>query len=246
MRFPLPSGWRLLLACCVWTALAALSATAAPSKVIIHDRGSIKELFNDRAAARMSLSELRGQVHVYGLGSLSGLRGEILVWDSQPFVSRIRSGEIQVSSDWNETAAYFVWASVCKWQRTKVPPSVRTPEMLEMWLSSMAGKPGAPLPSQFPFLIKGHFGRILWHIVDVRQDSPFTAAHVQEQIYHGRSFNTNAQIVGFYSQYHQGLFIPENQRTHMHVKIAGEVVAHVDDFDPFGDTGLILYAPVRK
>ncbi len=215
-------------------------------QIVLYDRGSMQEIYKDNAAAKVSLKDLQSKEHLYALGPLSGLRGEILIWDSIPSESRANKGEIQVKHDWNESAAFLVWASVKKWKKLMVPDSVRSPAMFEQWMSSMVGGDDFPLRRQFPFLIKGHFGRIAWHVVNVKDDGkPLTPQKHQSQKFHGQTMDVRAEMLGFYSPEHQGYFIPPGRATHLHVKVGEELVAHVDDFDPFGDHGLNLYIPAE-
>ena len=231
---------------CFKDSAAALAKHFRAPQVVLYDRGSMKEIYKDNGAAKIKLSLLKDTAHLYALGPLSDLRGEILVWDSQPFESRARDGAVRVKQDWDESAAYLVWASVPKWKKVMVPTSVRSPELMEQWLRSMSGPEGFPLRSQFPFLIKGHFGAISWHVVNVQNDGkPLTPQKHQEQKFHGVSHDLRADMLGFYSPEHQGFFIPQGHSMHLHVKVGEELVAHVDDFDPYGDNGLNLYIPAE-
>jgi acetolactate decarboxylase len=236
----------MLLCCSVLFLSSADPAGSRAPFIPVYDRGSMKEIYQDDAAAKVSLSDLKDTEHLYALGPLSKLRGEILIWDSKPYEVRVKDGQMQVKSDWDESAAFLVWASVKKWQKTRVPASVRSLDTLEKWMYSMSGKPGSPLSSQYPFLIKGKFGRIAWHVINVRDDGKgLTPEKVEAQRYHGESKFLHADMVGFYSPAHQGLFIPQGRRTHLHLRAGEDMVAHVDDFDPLGDEGLILYVPGR-
>ncbi|MBX9691920.1 MAG: acetolactate decarboxylase [Cyanobacteria bacterium] len=204
----------------------------------------MKEIYDDNAEGKIKLSELKGTEHLYALGPLSKLRGEILIWDSLPFESRANNGHIQVKSDWEESAAFLAWSSVRKWKKVEVPSSVRSQQTLQMWLNHMSGKPGAPLPKEYPFLLKGHFGRILWHVVNVKQDGkPLTPQKHQDQKFHGQTQDVKAEMLGFYAPEKEGIVVPRGQVIHMHVKVSDNLVAHVEDFDPVGDYGIKLYVP---
>ncbi len=221
------------------------SAPASSPLIMVYDRGSMQEIYKDNAAAKVNLTELKNTEHLYALGPLSKLRGEIIIWDSVPHESRISAGQMQVKSDWNESAAYLVWASVPKWRKIKVPPAVLDINLFESWLYSMSGKEEAPLRGQYPFLLKGRFNHLLWHVVNEQDDGkPLTPAKHQAQKFHGHSRDIRAEIVGFYSPDHQGLFIPKGRRTHMHVQSGDDLLGHVDEFEP-KDEGLTLYVPSR-
>jgi hypothetical protein len=226
---------------------ARTPASAASSAVpIINERGSMKEVYVDGGAPKVNLNDLKDTPHLYALGPLSKLRGEILIWDSRPFECRANMGNVQVKTDWDETAAFLAWSSVSKWKKIKVPPAVRSLPTFNSWLNSMSGSSGggAPLPARYPFLLKGHFGRIVWHISSVKDDgTPLTPERQQTQQFHGQNKILHAEMLGFYSPDDQGIFIPQGSSTHIHVNIAERVIGHVDDFDPIGESSLTLYVP---
>lgn len=242
---------RMKIAAYLAVLLIAMSQATVPAQkvkraplVVVHDRGSMSEVLKDNGEGKIQLSELKNIEHLYALGPLSKLRGEIIIWDSEPFESRSHKGQVQVKSDWNEQAAFLVWASVPKWRKIKVPPAVRSVELLDAWLDSMSGGPNTPLRSQYPFILKGHFGRISWYLANVQDDrTPLSAQKHHMQRFFGQSKNLQAQVLGFYSPAHQGIFIPQGRHCHMHVKVGQDLVAHLDDFDPHGDSGLTLYVP---
>ncbi len=223
----------------------AQSAPARAPLIMVYDRGSMKEVYQDNAAAKVNLSELQSTEHLYALGPLSKLRGEIMIIDSLPFESRISGGRVQIKSDWNESAAFLIWSSVPKWRKMRVPSAVLDMRLFESWLSSMVGFEDAPLRGQFPFLLKGNFDSLEWHLANQTEDgAPLSAEKHNEQMFHGKSKNLHAEIVGFYSPDHEGLFIPQGRSTHMHVKSGDDLMAHVDNFEP-KDDGLTLYVPCR-
>lgn len=229
-------------------ACPAGAAEKAPL-VMVYDRGSMQEMYKDNAAAKVKLAELKEIQHLYALGPLSELRGEILVWDSVPFQSRARNGQVQVKSDWGESAAFLVWSSVERWKKIAVPDSVQNYQMLDMWLKSMSGSSAAPLQSQFPFLLRGKLSLVNWHIVSHSDKSGTISpqSHDKEK-YFGKSENIKVEILGFYSPAHQGLFIPRGRATHLHFRSGKPkdlMVAHLDNFE-VGDNSLALYVPARK
>jgi len=223
---------------------SGLPADSRARLITVHDRGSIQDVFVDGGAPKVFLSEIETERHLYALGPLSKLRGELMILDSVPWEARVRGGKVQVKSDWKESAAFLVWASVAKWQKTRVPLSVVNLSAFESWLLSLSGKPGSPLQFQYPFLLKGRFARVSWHIVNVRDDgTPLTEEKHRAQTYHGESKDVNAEFLGFYSPEHQGIFINQGRRTHIHMKVGDELIAHVDSFDLDDRHGLILYVP---
>lgn len=205
----------------------------------------MQELLEDRAAPKICLSELRKDRNIYGIGSLSKMRGEIMIWNSRPYQSRTLHGRVQVKSDWQESAALLVWSSVPNWRRISMPPAVRGVDSMESWLDSMSGRPGAPLPAEYPFLIKGRFGHLLWQIATPRKESArLTREKYGLQQFHGQSHFVKGEIVGFYSLAAAGIHAPAGRHLHMHIRSTdGKLMAHLEDFDPVVDSDLSFYVP---
>lgn len=231
---------------CLFSCIFALFVLASDvlAHPIVNERGSMKDVYADGGAPKVNLSELKESQHLYALGPLSKLRGEVLIWDSHPYECRTKMGNVQVKEDWDESAAFLIWSSVSKWKKIKVPPAVRSLNTFNSWLNSISGSAGTPLPAEYPFLLKGAFGRIVWHVVSVKDDgSPLTPERHKAQQFHGQNKLLAAEMLGFYSPENQGVYIPTGSSTHIHVNIAKRIIAHVDDFDPVGDSSLTLYVP---
>ncbi len=242
----LASAIVLLLAICALSSRDAIAKTWQKAPLImVYDRGSMKEVYQDNGAAKINLAELKKSEHVYALGPLSKLRGEIMILDSVPYESRIGGGRVQIKTDWNETAAFLVWASVPKWRKIRVPASVLDYGLFDAWLETMTVGDDAPLRSQFPFLLKGKLNILKWHIVNrVDDGEPISAAKHNEQRFYGKARDIEVEMLGFYSPAHKGLFIPDAHSSHIHVKSGEDLLAHVDDFEP-KDEELTLYVPTR-
>ena len=70
----------------------------------------------------MSLPELRRFEHLYALGPLEGLRGEISVFDGVPLIARVREGTVTVAAEDGAGACFLVYADVPSWRWTKARP----------------------------------------------------------------------------------------------------------------------------
>lgn len=225
---------------------SALAADFA-RPIMVNSKGSIQEMYKDNAAAKIHLSALQGQEHIYGIGPLSGLRGELMLFDSVPFESRINKGRLQLKSDYDESAAFLVWSCVPRWRKVSVPSSVTSLELLEMWLSSLSGQMGAPLPTRYPFIIKGRFDRIAWHVMNLKDDGKaLTPEKHQAAKFHGQSRHIKAELLGFYAPADAGYLVPARRAVHIHFHGIGadaDTMAHVEDFDPEGDSELSIYFP---
>jgi hypothetical protein len=48
--------------------------------------------------------------HLYGLGPLEGLRGEVSIFDSVPSIARIERETVVTAASWSARACFLVWA----------------------------------------------------------------------------------------------------------------------------------------
>ena len=226
----------------VGLSMLTIPSALASEAVTVEHRGSMADMFKDSAKEKISLSELKSKKHLYALGPLSGLRGEILIWDGVPFETRVNGGTVQTKKSWDEGAAFLAWSSVEKWQKVRVPAAVVNMATLQQWLGSMSGKPGQA--AQYPFLLKGNFANIKWHIVNFPKDSTDITpeTHKARKVF-DQTGKCSAEVLGVFSPSMQGIFIPMGSTIHMHVKQAEKMVAHLDEFSPAGDYSLTLYLP---
>lgn len=210
---------------------------AEPLKV--EHRGSMKNLYLSSSPEKTPLSDLKQRQHLYALGPLDGLKGEILIWDSVPLQSRIQNGTIQTKESWDESASFLVWSSVPKWRKIKVPPAVTSVDVLESWLGSMSKNQ----PPNYPFLLKGKFARLNWHLVNAESDGKIMTPdkHRKAKVF-SQTENAHPEILGFWYPSAQGVFIPQGRRTHLHFRLGKKLVAHLDDF-LLNDEGASLYVP---
>ena len=75
--------------------------------------------------AHISLERLAGLPHLYALGPVAGLRGEITVVDGRPYVSQVEDGRIVVDPTFRHEAAFLVWAQIARWYDLDIPETVR-------------------------------------------------------------------------------------------------------------------------
>jgi hypothetical protein len=86
--------------------------------------------------AVLDLRTLKGTSHLWGLGALGGLTGEITIADGLSLLARVGTNRsIQVTESYDGDATICVWAEVPSWQTTPVPPDIRTYSELEAALT---------------------------------------------------------------------------------------------------------------
>jgi alpha-acetolactate decarboxylase len=233
----------LLTGCATCAALASfrsfgMAAALAPTDEIrgpgyvLRYTGSIREaIMMGKRDAVLDLRTLNGKPHLWGLGALGGLTGEVTIADGLSLLARVGTDRsIQVTEGYDGNAAICVWAEVPSWQTTSVPPSIRTYSELEMFVGD-AGKKAA-LSQAFPFVVTGRPKQIDFHVVDAKPDTlPGMAAHQAIQIPF-EAHQSEATLVGFWSSQHEGIFTPKGSKMHVHFQSKdSKASGHVQGLD---------------
>jgi acetolactate decarboxylase len=215
--------------------LFAASATDAsvPSKIegpgySLSYLGSQRQtiLTGDRAA-HLDLRTLQGRPHLYGIGPIQGLTGEVTIVDSRPSLARVGGDHlVHVTESYEAGVPFFVWAEVSAWQTQEMPDELRTYAELERFVGQAGAK--TELTQAFPFVITGRAELIDFHIVNATPDTPpGMEAHQKIQI----PFELRGQdvkFVGFWSSRHQGVFTPMGTNMHAHFQtLDNKVSGHV-------------------
>ena len=207
--------------------------------------GSLYEIKHEGdLSSKINLNKFVNDPNIFGLGALKDLKGEILILNSNPFISYETSNrELEISNDYNQEAALYVSTVVNNWTELKLPTNVNTTEQLEKYIEEISSDNHINIEEPFPFLIKGVSSEVNWHIIN--WDSKDTVHSHQKHIESGLSGvldDTPMTILGFYSKNHKTIFTHHTTFIHMHLltddkKIAG----HIDDII-FGDAQT-LYLP---
>jgi acetolactate decarboxylase len=178
-------------------------------------------------AAHLDLRTLKGRPHLYGIGPIQGLTGEVTIADGRPSLARVGDDHlVHVTESYEAGVPFFVWAEVSAWQTKELPEDVGTYPELEKFVGEAGAMAG--LTQAFPFVLTGRPELIDFHIVNATPDTPpGKEAHQKIQI----PFELRGQdvtFVGFWSNQHQGVFTPMGTYMHAHFqtldnKISGHV-----------------------
>src|SRR5207249_856496 len=106
--------------------------------------GAQRETIMDgKLAAALDLKTLADRPHLYGLGPIEQLRGEVTILDSRPALARIMpDGTVNVTRSFDAGAPFFVWAEVPRWIEGPIPAEVRSFEDLERFVPTAARAAG--------------------------------------------------------------------------------------------------------
>src|SRR5215831_10977231 len=89
--------------------------------------GEMRRMFTEHdIGANADIAKVSQIGHLYALGPLAGLRGEVTVLDSQVFVSTVSGKEPNVLINPNVQSVFLVYDSVSAWRSTTIPTNVIT------------------------------------------------------------------------------------------------------------------------
>jgi acetolactate decarboxylase len=174
-------------------------------------------IMNGKLAAALDLNTLAGRAHLYGLGPLEQLRGEVTITDSRPALARVApDGTVNVTESFAAGAPFFVWAEVPRWIETPIPAGIRSYEDLERFVPSAAAAAGLDAEKPLPFLVLGREALIEFHILNRIGDPPHNMEEHKKIQIKFELAKAEATIVGFHSTRHRGIFTPGDSNIHIH------------------------------
>jgi acetolactate decarboxylase len=177
-------------------------------------------------AAHLDLNTLKGRPHLYGIGPIQGLTGEVTIADSRPSLARVGADHlVHVTESFEAGVPFFVWAEVPAWH-TQDMPELATYANAESFVGQAGAKAG--LTQAFPFVMTGRPELVDFHIVNATPDTPpGMEAHRKIQIPFELR-DQDVKLVGFWSSQHQGVFTPMGTNIHTHFQsLDNKVSGHV-------------------
>lgn len=215
--------WSILLSG-LWLTLVSLTAcqptaqnvTSSPvPTTTVRVAGAMKNVMWKGELGGVIQLDTLSTAGMYGLGPLAGLRGEILLLDGQPYVSRVLTDtSMSVALDSLAQAPFFVYASATDWTTHTLPDSVLTIASLAAWVDSLS----ANAPRPFVFKLVGMIDSADIHIQNLPVGSTVSSpkeAHVGQTNY---GLGAQAvEIIGFFSTEHHGVFTHHDSNVHLHL-----------------------------
>ena len=245
----------ILTSCAACAALAntrivnATTSEHAPIEEIsgpgykIHFIGGMREvIMSGKRDAVLDLRTLKGKPHLYGLGPIEGLTGEVTIVDSRSMLAHVGTDhQVHVTESYAVGVPFFIWTEVPTWQTFEIPATVVTFSELEKFVGEAAIKVSLG-GKAFPFMVTGQPKVIHYHVVDAKPDTPpGMDAHKAIQIPFELQ-QTQATLIGFWSTQHQGVFTPMGSNMHVHFQANNSASGHVQDVE-LAQHGMVLHLP---
>jgi len=253
---------RLLRTGVVTMAILAMVFVAAYAAIVgvkkegpVEYVGAQKEIFKTgKATSVVSLEELAGKKGVFAIGPIDGLDGEITIFDSKPYITKVRGNDYTVDKTFKHGAFFLVWTEQASWIDVPVPATIKGYVDLQKFVKEQAQKAGVDVAKPFPFLMSGTPVEIKWHInVDRTEGKPITKELFVKSKAPFVTKNEPVDIIGFFSEKHSGIFLSQyapaikegsgmENAIHIHlVSKTSKAAGHIDDIT-FGE-GMVLRLP---
>jgi len=203
-------------------------------------------IMNGKLAAALDLRTLANRPHLYGIGPIEQLRGEVTIANSRPALARVASdGTVKVTPSFETGVPFFVWAEVPLWHQVPIPAGIRSFEELESFVPKAAAAAGLDADKPLPFLVDGRERLVEFHIVNRIGDGPHNMEmHKKIQVTFELE-KAEATIVGFHSTKHRGTFTPGDSNIHAHFQTADNTKSgHIQKLQ-LGD-GAVLSLPASS
>jgi alpha-acetolactate decarboxylase len=192
--------------------------------------GALRTIMSGNIQSVISLDSLSNKKHLYALGAVENLNGEIQIFDSKPSNSFVLDSTLKIIDTYKINAALLVYAEVEEWESFQIL-DITTKSDLEEKIFETAKSKGIDLGKPFPFLLEGNVASLDWHVINWKEgDSIHNHKKHTESGLNGTLKNTEVEIVGFYSTKHKAVFTHHTTNMHLHFKTDDNSVAgHIDD-----------------
>jgi len=244
-----------LLAVLLIAVVAYAAIVGAKKEGLVEYVGAQKEIFKTgKAASVVSLEDLADRKGLYAMGPIDGLDGEITIFDSKPYITKVRGNDYTLDKTYKHGAFFLVWTEQKDWINVPLPATVKGYVDLQKFVKEQAQKAGVDVTKPFPFLMTGTPAEIKWHInVDRTEGKPITKELFVKSKEPYVTKSEPVDIIGFFSEKHSGIFLSQyapaikegsgmENAIHIHlISKTSKAAGHIDDIT-FGD-GMVLRLP---
>lgn len=199
---------------------------------LVEFRGALKNMMHKGdISSNANLKDLKDLKNLYALGAIENLKGEIQIFNSEPYNTYVENGEIKFDKSYSNQATLLVYATVKNWISVQIPNTIITMDDFEKFIEQTAKKHNIDHKRPFPFLVEGNANEINWHVIDWKDGDKEHShqKHISSGL-NGTLKNKEVDLLGFYSDSHHAIFTHHTTNMHIHMKLKDEKIAgHVDD-----------------
>lgn len=178
--------------------------------------GAMKDvMWKGQLSGNINLDTISNKRHLYGLGPVEYLSGELMILDGIAYKSTILTPtSMKVEETYQTKAPFFGYANIEKWNEQSVPDSIQTTSQLESYLDKITKFSKRP----FMFKLSGIVEMAQIHVVNLPEGSKVRSpddAHLGQINFELE--NQSVDILGFFSTEHKTIFTHHDTYLHMHL-----------------------------
>lgn len=198
-------------------------------------------MWNGQLYGNINLDTITNKKHLYGLGPVEYLSGELLIFDGKAYKSTVLTPtSMKVEETFKAKAPFLVYANQTEWNIEDLPLEIKTIKELEAFIN----KKTLNFKRPFVFKLKGQVDSAKIHIQNLPKGSKVSSP---EEAHQGQTSylleNSEVEIVGFFSTEHKGIFTHHDSNVHMHLITTDRTkMGHLDKVF-FGNVNIKLYLP---
>jgi len=193
--------------------------------------GAMKNvIWKGELGSSIDLDTISDKNGLYGLGPVSYLAGELLINNGKSYVSQVTSDStMTVKKTFKTSAPFFVYGNVTEWNEIDLPKDVKKIQDLEKFIDDKTTE----LKRPFAFKLIGQVSSAIIHIQNLPEGTKVSSpdeAHQGQTNY--KIQNEDAELVGFFSTEHKGVFTHHDLFLHMHLITKDESkMGHLDELE---------------
>lgn len=209
--------------------LVNCSANAQQTNHAVRIVGEMKNvMWKGQLYGSIYLDTIANKTHLYGLGPVEYLTGEILIIDGKSYKSTVVSDTVmKVEETYDIKAPFLGYVNISSWGEQSLPDSIQTIQQLEQYLDQVTENS----PRPYMFKLSGTIEKAIIHIVNLPKGANVSSpedAHKGQKNYELK--NEQAEIVGFFSTKHKAVFTHHDTYLHMHLITTGrDKMGHLDE-----------------
>jgi acetolactate decarboxylase len=192
--------------------------------------------------SKINFDTLSNKTHLYGIGAVENLKGEIMVVDGQSYVSTVGADSMIVMAEtFNVQSPLFGYAYIKSWQETIVPKTVQNIADLDDFLEKSVSKKDKPCF----FRITATVDNAKFHVMNLPDGVQVTSPDVEHSLgqKHFVIEQQEVELIGFFSTEHKAIFTHHDTFTHIHLMTKDKKkMGHLDEIT-FRKGSLKLFFP---
>lgn len=222
--------------------MAGCAANAQEAINPVRIIGEMKNvMWKGELQGNINLDTINEKKHLYGLGPVEYLAGEILILDGKSYKSTVVSDtEMKVEETFAIKAPFLGYTNISGWTEQTVPENIQTIKDLEVYLDIETSNSTRP----FMFRLTGTVEKAVIHIVNLPKGTQVSSpkdAHQGQVNYELK--DEQIEILGFFSTQHKAIFTHHDTYLHMHLITADrKKMGHLDEV-LFKKGSMKLYLP---